>query len=139
MATKLRGGGNSSVLQLDYGDPNVIKKLLRNWSGMEALSLRGDRNATCVLVDLQEATGIDLGVFQKEYFDLFISKRNKQVLTEAQFIAISFVLVLGYSQPEVAYIFGISQQAVGKSISSGAWKISQYLENGMYREEAPDE
>ena len=134
MATKLRGGGNSSVLQLDYGDPNVIKKLLRNWSGMEALSLRGDRNATCVLVDLQEATGIELDVFDKEHFSEFISNRNKEVLSEAQFIAISFVLVLGYSQPEVAFIFGISQQAVGKSITSGARRISQYLEGEIKNE-----
>ena len=67
MAVKLRGGGGSSVRQLDYGDPNVIKSLLKNWSGMEALSLKGDRNATCVLADLKDATGIDLGVFQKEY------------------------------------------------------------------------
>lgn len=134
VATKLRGGGGSSVLQLDYGDPNVIKKLLRNWSGMEALSLRGDRNATCVLVDLQEATGIELDVFDKEHFSEFISNRNKEVLSEAQFIAISFVLVLGYSQPEVAFIFGISQQAVGKSITSGARRISQYLEGEIKSE-----
>ena len=134
MATKLRGGGNSTVLQLNYGDPNVIKSLLKNWSGMEALSLRGDRNATCVLVDLQEATGIELDVFDKEHFSEFISNRNKEVLSEAQFIAISFVLVLGYSQPEVAFIFGISQQAVGKSITSGARRISQYLEGEIKNE-----
>lgn len=134
MATKLRGGGGSSVLQLDYGDPNVIKSLLKNWSGMEALSLKGDRNATCVLVDLQEATGIELDVFDKEHFSEFISNRNKEVLSEAQFIAISFVLVLGYSQPEVAFIFGISQQAVGKSITSGARRISQYLEGEIKNE-----
>ena len=134
MAVKLRGGGSSSVLELDYGNPQIIKKLLRNWSGMEALSLKGDRNATCVLVDLKEATGIELDVFDKEHFSEFISNRNKEVLSEAQFIAISFVLVLGYSQPEVAFIFGISQQAVGKSITSGARRISQYLEGEIKNE-----
>lgn len=127
MATKLRGGG-SSVLKLDYGDPNVIKKLLRNWSGMEALSLRGDRDATCVLVDLQEATGIDLTGFEKEYFNEFIEKRNKEVLSKDEFIAVSFVLVLGYSQPEVAFIFGLSQQWISKNIKFGVKRISDYLE-----------
>lgn len=134
MAVKLRGGGSSSVLELDYGNPQIIKKLLRNWSGMEALSLKGDRNATCVLVDLKEATGIDLLGFDKQHYVEFIDHRNKKVLTEAQFIAISFVLVLGYSQPEVAFIFGITQQAVGKSITSGAKRISQYLEGRIQDE-----
>lgn len=134
MATKLRGGGGSSVLQLDYGDPNVIKKLLRNWSGMEALSLRGDRNATCVLVDLQEATGIDPNGFDKSKIYKCIESRNKEVLTEAQFIAIFFVLVLGYSQPEVEYIFRVSHQAISNSIKSGAKRISEYLERSMLDE-----
>lgn len=133
MAVKLRGGG-SSVLELDYRDPHVIKKLLRNWSGMQSLSLRGDRNATCVIKDLEEATGIDLEGFDKEHFAEFIDHRNKKVLSEAQFIAISFVLVLGYSQPEVAFIFGVSQQAVGKSINSGAKRISLFLEGELLYE-----
>ena len=131
MAVKLRGGGSSSVLELDYGNPQIIKKLLRNWSGMEALSLKGDRNATCVLVDLKEATGIELDVFDKEHFSEFISNRNKEVLSEAQFIAISFVLVLGYSQPEVEYIFGVSHQSISNSIKSGSKRISEYLERSM--------
>lgn len=133
MAVKLRGGGNS-VLELDYRDPHAIKKLLRNWSGMQSLSIRGDRNATCVIKDLEEATGIDLGGFDKEHFAEFIDNRNKEVLSEAQFIAISFVLVLGYSQPEVAFIFGVSQQAVGKSINSGAKRISLFLEGELLYE-----
>ena len=131
MAVKLRGGGSSSVLELDYGNPQIIKKLLRNWGGMEALSLKGDRNATCVLVDLKEATGIDPACFDRYNTDLFIEKRNKEVLSRAQFIAVAFVLVLGYSQPEVAYIFGITQQAVGKSIQSGVKRISMYLGWGI--------
>lgn len=133
MAVKLRGGG-SPVLELDYRDPHVIKKLLRNWSGMRSLSLRGDRNATCVIKDLEEATGIDLEGFDKRNFAEFIDKRNKSVLSEAQFIAISFVLVLGYSQPEVAFIFGVSQQAVGKNINSGARRISLFLEGELLYE-----
>ena len=131
MAVKLRGGGSSTMLEIDYTSPQVIKKLLRNWSGMEALSLNGDRNATCVLVDLKEATGIDPIYFDRYNTDLFIEKRNKEVLSRAQFIAVAFVLVLGYSQPEVAYIFGITQQAVGKSIQSGVKRISMYLGWGI--------
>ena len=131
MATKLRGGGGSSVLQLDYGDPNVIKSLLKNWSGMEALSLKGDRNATCVLVDLQEATGIDPNGFDKSNIYKSIGNRNKEVLTVSQFIAIFFVLVLGYSQPEVEYIFGVSHQSISNSIKSGSKRISEYLERSM--------
>ena len=134
MAVKLRGGGSSFVLELDYGNPQIIKKLLRNWSGMEALSLKGDRNATCVLIDLQEATGIDPNGFDKSNIYKSIGNRNKEVLTVSQFIAIFFVLVLGYSQPEVAFIFGITQQAVGKSITSGAKRISQYLEGRIQDE-----
>lgn len=121
-------------MELDYRDPHVIKKLLRNWSGMRSLSLRGDRNATCVIKDLEEATGIDLEGFDKWNFAEFIDKRNKSVLSEAQFIAISFVLVLGYSQPEVAFIFGVSQQAVGKNINSGAKRISLFLEGELLYE-----
>lgn len=131
MAVKLRGGGSSTMLDLDYTSPQVIKKLLRNWSGMEALSLKGDRNATCVLVDLRDATGINPVCFDRYNTDLFIEKRNKEVLSRAQFIAVAFVLVLGYSQPEVAYIFGITQQAVGKSIQSGVKRISMYLGWGI--------
>ena len=131
MAVKLRGGGSSTMLEIDYTSPQVIKKLLRNWSGMEALSIKGDRNATCVLIDLQEATGIDPVCFDRYNTDLFIEKRNKEVLSRAQFIAVAFVLVLGYSQPEVAYIFGITQQAVGKSIQSGVKRISMYLGSGI--------
>ena len=126
MATKLRGG-YSTLLETKYEDPHVIKNLLRNWSNIEIMSLRGDRVATCVIADLQDATGIDLEGFEKEYFYKFIEKRNKEVLTEAQFIAISFVLVLGYSQPEVAFIFGVSQQAVGKNIVAGVKRVSLYL------------
>ena len=134
MAVTLRGGGNSSVLELDYGNPQIIKKLLRNWSGMEALSLKGDRNATCVLADLKDATGIDLDGFDKRNFHTFIEKRNKAVLSEAQFISISFVLVLGYSQPEVGYIMGIAHQNVSKGINSGVNRISQYLEGRVQDE-----
>ena len=134
VATKLRGGG-SSVLDVDYKDTNTIKKLLRNWNGMEEMSLRGDRNATCILADLQNATGIDISNFKKSSFSEFIEKRNKDVLTEVQFISIAFVLVLGYSQPEVSYITGISQQAIGMSIASGAKKISRYLENRRVQDE----
>ena len=131
MAVKLRGGGSSTMLEIDYTSPQVIKKLLRNWSGMEALSLKGDRNATCVLIDLQEATGIDPVCFDRYNTDLFIEKRNKEVLSRAQFIAVAFVLVLGYSQPEVAYIFGISQPAVCNNLSSGLRRISMYLGWGI--------
>lgn len=127
MAIKLRGGGDSALLNMEYKDPHVIKRLLRNWSGMEALSIKGDRIATCVIADLQMVTGIDLSLFDKADMYKFISNRNKEILTEAQFIAISFVLVLGYSQPEVAFIFGVSQQAVGKNIASGVRKISSAL------------
>ena len=130
MATKLRGGGNSTVLQLNYGDPQVIKKLLRNWSGMEALSLKGDRNATCVLIDLQEATGIDLDYYSKDSRELFNSRWNNGVLSYCQYMAISYTLVLGYSQDEIAYMMGVDQSVIARTISRGVKSICRYLVSG---------
>ena len=131
MAIKLRNHSNDDLMRVDYSKSKVIKDLLHNWKGLERMSLKGDRVATCILVDLKEAIGLDVIKVDKKDYIKMIQYRNKEVLTEDEFIAVVFVLVLGYSQPEVAHIFDCSRQWVGKNIKFGLWKISRYLCRGV--------
>lgn len=56
---------NDELLRMSYSEPKNIKSLLRNWTGLENMSLKGDTVATCVLVDLKRATGIDPDRFNR--------------------------------------------------------------------------
>ena len=136
MAIKLRNHSNEDLLRVDYSKTKVIKDLLHNWKGLERMSLKGDRVATCVLVDLKTALGIDpFNVAKKDYL-LMDQHRNKEVLSVNQFNAIVFVLVLGYKQEEVSYIFGYTQPAISISITTGVKRISKYLCEGVEKNES---
>ena len=118
---------NDQLLRLSYKDPKNIKNFLRNWGGLESLSRKGDAVATCILVDLKVVTGIDLENYSRKNKLKFILGYKNSKLTYLQYISIAFVLVLGYSQPEVSYVFGVSHQAISKSIETGIRKIQKEL------------
>ena len=64
------------------------------------------------------------------------NSENKEVLSVNQFNAIVFVLVLGYKQEEVSYIFGYTQPAISISITTGVKRISKYLCEGVEKNES---
>ena len=98
MAVKLRGGGDSSLLNMSYSNPNIIKSLLKNMGGMEAMSLKGDRVATCVLADLQAVTGINISKYDRKNRKVFDAGWKAGVLTYLQYMCVAYVLVLGYNR-----------------------------------------
>lgn len=125
---------NDQLLMLSYKDPKNIRNFLRNWGGLESLSLRGDRVATCILADLKTVTGIDPEKYDRHNRKEFILGYSKGKLSYLQYISIAFVLILGYSQPEVAYVFGVSHQAISKAIITGTAKIQEELKNMLEEE-----
>lgn len=128
MAVKLRNTTNTGLLDVDYSKAGVIKDLLRNWSGLESMSRRGDRVATCVLVDLKRVTGIDLDTYDPKHRDRFNKRHKLGVLSHYQYMSIAYTLVLGYSQHEVAFVMGTDQSVVAKNIRRGVKRISRALE-----------
>lgn len=135
MAVKLRHNTNDYLLDIEYSKPKVIKDLLHNWKGLERLSLKGDRVATCVLVDLKRALGFDVIAVDRKHYIKMPDYRNKEVLTYNQWVSVVFVLVLGFTQPEVAYIFGIAQQGISRNISTGVKRIAKYLSKGVEKDD----
>lgn len=135
MAVKLRHNTNDYLLDIEYSKPKVIKDLLHNWKGLERLSLKGDRVATCVLVDLKRALGFDVIAVDRKHYIKMPDYRNKEVLTYNQWVSVVFVLVLGYTQPEVAHIFGIAQQGISRNISTGVKRIAKYLSKGVEKDD----
>ena len=135
MAVKLRHNTNDYLLDIEYSKPKVIKDLLHNWKGLERLSLKGDRVATCVLVDLKRALGFDVIAVDRKHYIRMPEYRNKAVLTYNQWVSVVFVLVLGYTQPEVAHIFGIAQQGISRNISTGVKRIAKYLSKGVEKDD----
>jgi len=135
VAVKLRHNTNDYLLDIEYSKPKVIKDLLHNWKGLERLSLKGDRVATCVLVDLKRALGFDVIAVDRKHYIRMPEYRNKEVLTYNQWVSVVFVLVLGYTQPEVAHIFGIAQQGISRNISTGVKRIAKYLSKGVEKDD----
>lgn len=140
-ATKLKSQ-NDTLLEVDYSKPSVMKSLLKNWSGIEAMSLRGDRVATCVLVDLKTVTGMDTDKFNKDYRYHFDRGYEDGVLTYYQFMSIAYTLVLGYPQNDIAFVMGVDQSVIAKNINRGINRICKALtcndcdfDNDIYSEE----
>ena len=100
---------NDELLRMSYSEPKNIKSLLRNWSGLESLSLKGDTVATCVLVDLKRATGIDPDRFNRHNRSVFDEGYKEGYLSYYQFMSIAYTLVLGYSQEDITYVMGVDQ------------------------------
>lgn len=127
MGAVVRNVVNDQLLMLSYRDPKNIKSFLRNWGGLESLSHKGDTVATCILVDLKEVTGIDLDKYDKNNRRAFNMGYLDGKLSYYQYMAITYTLVLGYSQEDVAYVMGVDQPVVNINIKRGIKKIQREL------------
>lgn len=123
----VRNTVNDHLLRMSYKDPKNIKRFLRNWGGLESLSLRGDTVATCILADLKTVTGIDVEKFDRNDRDEFNLGYKNGVLSHYQYMSIAYTLVLGYSQMEIAYVMGVDQSVISKNINSGIKAIQFHL------------
>lgn len=119
---------NDRLLNVDYSDPELIKSLIKNWSMMERLAEKGDTVAPCILMDLERAIGVNLGEMAEDKYRGFKLSRGESVLTDPQFISIVYVLGLGYSQEEIAYVLGCTKKVVNVHISRGIKRIMIFLE-----------
>lgn len=123
----VRDVSNDPLLRLSYKDPNNIRNFLKNWGGLESLSLRGDTVATCILADLKGVTGIDPTIYNRNNREAFNLCYLKGKLSHYQYMSIVYTLVLGYSQEEVAWVMGVDQSVISKNISSGIKRIQKEL------------
>lgn len=129
---------NYQLLRLSYKDPKNIKRFLRNWGGLESLSLRGDKVATCILADLKTVTGIDIENFDRNDREKFNRGYLRGKLSHYQYMSIAYTLVLGYSQQEVAWVMGVDQSVVSKNINNGIKRIQQELQEYTEMQECLD-
>jgi hypothetical protein len=125
---------NEHLLRLSYRDAKNIKNFLRSWGGLESLSLRGDKVATCILADLKSVTGIDPEKYDRLDKTAFNLGYKDGKLSHYQYMSIAYTLVLGYSQAELAWVMGVDQSVVSKNINSGIKKIQKEL-NAFLEEE----
>lgn len=130
----IRNTVNDTLLRLSYKDAKNIKSFLRNWGGLESLSLIGDTVATCILTDLKMVTGIDPEKYKKNDKREFNRGYLNGKLSHYQYMSIAYTLVLGYSQMEIAYVMGVDQSVISKNINSGIKKIQLEL-NVMLEED----
>ena len=120
---------NDRLLNVDYSDPEEVKKIISSWGMVEKLAEGGDTVASAILVDLQSAIGVSITEFgenKKVGFD--VSRISRGVLTEAQFISLVYVLGLGYRQDEIAYVLGCKKQTVNVHIQRALKRICRFLE-----------
>ena len=118
---------NEQLLRLSYRDAKNIKNFLRNWGGLESLTLRGDTVAICILADLRRVTGIDIDKYNRGDREAFNLGFLDGKLSHYQYMCIAYTLVLGYSQEEIAWVMGVDQSVVSKNINSGIKKIQKEL------------
>lgn len=118
---------NNQLLRMSYKEPRNIRNFLKNWSGLESLSLQGDTVAMCILADLKQVTGIEPERFNRHNKEAFNQRYIKGRLSHYQYMSIAYVLVLGYSQEEVAYVMGVDQSVVSRNINSGIKRIQKEL------------
>ena len=118
---------NENLLNIDYSDPNIIKSLIKNWSMVERLAQKGDPVAPCILADLEKAIGVNISEMGRCKYS-FSKVSNSEVLTDLQFICIVYVLGMGYSQEDIAYVLGCTKKVVNLHIVRGLRRICVYLE-----------
>ena len=121
---------NDELLELSYSEPKNIKHFLKNWTGLESLSLKGDTVATCILADLKQVTGIDPEKWDREHRYPFDEGYRDGKLSYYQFMSIAYTLVLGYSQEDIAFVMGVDQSVISKNIQTGIKRIIKVLEGG---------
>lgn len=127
---RVRNIVNDELLRMSYSEPKNIKNFLRNWSGLESLSLKGDTVAICILADLKKVTGIDPDLYNRHNRARFDAGYQDGELTYYQFMSIAYTLVLGYSQEDIAYVMGVDQSFISKNIRTGVKRIIKVLEGG---------
>lgn len=110
---------NYSLLRMKYRDKRQLKTLLRMWSTLEELGEKGDTVALCILIDLKSVTGIDLELYNRKDRKAFNLCYENGVLSQYQYMAIAYTLVLGYTQEELAYVMGVDRSTISKNINSG--------------------
>lgn len=110
---------NHALLSVSYKDKKQLKRLLKAWSTLDELGDRGDTVAICILIDLQRVTGIDMDLYYKRDRRAFNEGYKNGVLSFAQFMAITYTLVLGYTQEEIAWVMGVDQSVISRNINSG--------------------
>ena len=125
---KARDIVNDELLRLSYSEPKNIKSLLRHWTLLESLSLKGDTVAICILVDLKRVTGIDPKRFNRHNRSVFDEGYKEGYFSYYQFMSIAYTLVLGYSQEDIAYVMGVDQSVISKNIHTGIKRIIKVLE-----------
>lgn len=118
---------NNDLLRLSYSEPKNIRKFLKNWGGLENLCLKGDTVAICILADLKVVTGIEISLYNKNNRTAFNAGYKKGRLSFYQYMSIAYVLVLGYSQEDIAYVMGVDQSVISRNIRSGINKIIKEL------------
>lgn len=110
---------NHSLLRVSYKDKKQLKKLLRMWGTLDELGDKGDTVAICILIDLQRVTGINMDLYYKKNRKAFNECYKNGVLSFSQFMAITYTLVLGYTQEEIAWVMGVDQSVISRNINSG--------------------
>jgi hypothetical protein len=110
---------NYSLLRVSYRDKKQLKKLLRMWGTLDELGSKGDAVAICILIDLQRVTGIDMDLYRKGARRSFHEGYKNGVLSFSQFMALTYTLVLGYTQEEIAWVMGVDQSVISRNINSG--------------------
>ena len=128
MGAVMRNTVNDQLLRLSYKNPKHIKSFLKNWGGLESLSLKGDTVATCILIDLKAVTGIDISKYERLDREEFNKGYLNGKLSQYQYMGIVYTLVLGYSQEEIAYVMGVDRSVISKNINSGIKKIQRELQ-----------
>lgn len=121
---------NDRLLSVDYSDPEEVKVILSNWSMIDRLAEGGDTVASAILADVQRALGVSISDFEHDKKIGFDAGKRSEVLTEAQFISLVYVLGLGYRLEEVAFILGCTKQTVNVHIRRGLKRICRFLEGG---------
>ena len=130
-----RSNTDYHLLRLSYTEAKNIKNFLRNWSNLERLGYKGNTVAICILVDLKQATGIDFNNLVRGSKGAEFMYPNNTPLTYAQFMAVTMVLILGYTQREVAERLKTSQSAISQSINGGIKAIQSRLGEEMITNE----
>ena len=89
------------------------------WGTLDELGDKGDAVAISILIDLQRVTGIDMDLYSRKTRRAFNEGYKNGVLSFPQFMAITYTLVLGYTQEEIAWVMGVDQSVISRNINSG--------------------
>ena len=118
---------NRALLRVSYKDPKQLRKLLQMWGTLEGMGARGDAVAICILIDLQNVTGINMDLYYNRNRRAFNEGYKNGVLSFSQFMAIAYTLVLGYTQEDVAWVMGVDQSVISRNITNGLKQMQRGL------------